>query len=276
MHSLTFERSLNKTHVVLLNDHWWVASPCCGQIFNREQIKSLSYLDLTGPMFFHDLMTCHSNCMSRIALTQHLSPLIPQNRSRCSDQTASSMAFCSLCEVNGARGWCIHVARQDYKKSAANKGSGSSEYPGRQVGVATRTNQAVAPSRVWATQARNHNQGPQQVDAQHNSTLQEVTKNQNGLTIEGTFDFGYVDPSSTLPKYSAIIKTVNRNSASPSTSRLLEIKLASHQGNVTRSSMYVLHTSVQPMVLIVMMEYFSSVFRLKFLVPDERYFPTTL
>jgi hypothetical protein len=186
------------------------------------------------------------------------------------------MASCSLCEVNGTRGWCIHVAGQDHKKSASNKGSGSSEYPGRQVGVATRSNQAVAPSRAWATQPRNHNQGPQQVDAQHNSTLEEVTKNQNGLTIEGTFDFGYVDPSSTLPKYSASIKTMNRNSASPSTSRLLEIKLASYQGNVRRSSMYVLYTSMQSMALILRMEYFSSVFQLKFWVPDERYFPTTL
>ena len=188
----------------------------------------------------------------------------------------ASMVSCSLCEVNDTRDWCIHVSGQDHKKSAANKGSGSSECPGRQVGVATRSNQAVAPSRAWATQARNHNQGPQQVDAQHNSTLGEVTKNQNGLTIEGTFDFGYVDPSSTLPKYGAIIKTMNRNSASPSTSRLLEIKLASNQGNVRRSTMYVLYTSVQSMALILSMEYFSSDFQLKFRVPDERYFPTTL
>jgi len=114
-----------------------------------------------------------------------------------------------------------------------------------------RNNQAVAPSRAWATNARNHNQPPhnQQVYAQYDSTLEEVTK-KRGLTIEGTFDFGYVDPSFPLPKYDATIKTRDRNSTSPSTSRLLEIKFASSQGNLRRSSMYVLYTSAQSKNLI--------------------------
>jgi len=160
------------------------------------------------------------------------------------------MASCSLCEVNvagGARSQCIHVAGQDHKK----RDPWRSQYPARQVNAVTRNNQAIAPSHAGVTHARNHNQQPhnQQFYTQYESTLEEVTK-KKGLTIEGTFDFGFVDPSFPLPKYDATIKTTDRNSTPPSTSRLLEIKLASSQGNLRRSSMYVLYTSLRSMALI--------------------------
>ena len=157
----------------------------------------------------------------------------------------STFVSCPLCEVNvgdGQRGWSAHAKTKKHISKVKSHGlSTTSVEPQMAVsrGKTTYCNicQAVSSTSDWAAHLRGQRHKAKEAYVKYRAVAAECEKDKNGLTIEGEFDFGFVDPKIASTGYRASVILKTSDVFSPST--LIGVQLASSQGAYSRQPAYI-------------------------------------
>ncbi|CAA7269336.1 unnamed protein product [Cyclocybe aegerita] len=154
----------------------------------------------------------------------------------------ATVSSCSLCNINvyqGENGWATHVASPKHVKVATNLGVAPDV--ARQPGI-TLANEIhcdicqviVQPAHQWGAHIKTRNHVRRESFAKYKTAVDDAEKDKNGVGIEGSLDFGFVEPA--VARDGMKLTTTITTSQPFSSSVLVEVKLASSQGTPRTAS----------------------------------------
>ena len=145
------------------------------------------------------------------------------------------IAYCAICKKNigaGMPGWSLHVAGQKHVALAMAQGLAPNIEPEeatandgeRNCGICQQFVRGVA----WGQHLLSFKHQRKEAFTKYKAALDEAEKDKNGVSIEGIFDFDFVDPAMGAM---GLQSTMTIKTSLPfSKSVLVEAKLASSQG----------------------------------------------
>jgi len=147
----------------------------------------------------------------------------------------SGVAYCYICKKNisaGMPGWDVHIAGQKHVACAVEQGLAPNIEPEEATANDGERNcricQQVVRGAAWNQHLLSFGHQRKETFAKYKAALDEAEKDKNGVSIEGIFDFDFVDPAVGAL---GLQSTVTIKTSLPfSKSVLVEAKLASSQG----------------------------------------------
>ena len=155
------------------------------------------------------------------------------NKHRSKISGRSGEAYCHICKKNIGRGtWDQHVAGQKHVARAKAQALAPNIEPEEATPNNGQRNcsicQQIVRSKAWNQHLLSVKHRRKEAFTKYKAALDEAEKDKNGVSIEGTFDFDFVDPAVGAM---GLQSTVTIKTSLPfSKSVLVEGKLASSQG----------------------------------------------
>jgi helicase MOV-10 len=147
----------------------------------------------------------------------------------------SGVAYCHICKKNidaGMPGWNQHIAGQKHIACAMVQALAPNIEPEEATANDGQINcgicQRIVPRAAWNQHLLSIGHQRKEAFTKYKAALDEAEKDKNGVSIQGTFDFDFVDPAVGAM---GLQSTVAIKTSLPfSKSVLVEAKLASSQG----------------------------------------------
>ena len=188
-------------------------------------------------IYAHNIFTCEP-CefvfQSPNEYNQHLKT--KKHRRRILGQ--GTCHYCSICEINVAnnRGWEQHIQGRLHQRKADSAGVSPVDVaPQPPISTASGTAcdlcQVVLPNHIYNEHLNTRNHKSRERYSRYMTALEKSETDKNGVVVEGSFDFGFVEPL--VAKVGTEITSTIKASISPNKSVLLEAKLASAEGHCT-------------------------------------------
>lgn len=170
----------------------------------------------------------------------HLATPAHQNRAR----GTSVLSHCPLCDLNigdGEAGWRIHIGGKRHAKAARREGV-PAEIPrgppsSTQLSKLCELCQAVIPLTDWSLHVEGRKHQSRETFTRYKSAIEEAETDKNGVSVEGEFDFGFIEPSEATH---GVKRTATVSTSVPRCKCVVTgIRLASSQGQWRVGSAYV-------------------------------------
>jgi helicase MOV-10 len=195
--------------------------------------------DNTSCTYSHTILTCDP-CgfvfQSPKEYNQHLG-----SKNHRSKILGDAIAYyCSICNANvpSHKGWEQHIQGRIHQQKADDAGVSIDVAPQPAISTASATAcdlcQIVLPNRFWKEHLKKEDHKLREQYSRYMIAVEQSETNRNGVVVEGSFDFEFIDPpEAEVGKES----TISVKASKPSSKFvLLEAKLASHRGNSGVSS----------------------------------------
>jgi helicase MOV-10 len=146
--------------------------------------------------------------------------------------TSIRLVYCPTCEVNVAihKGWEQHIQGHNHQRKTDDAGVPTVDVaPQPAISTASATAcdlcQVVISKHDWNEHLNTPNHKLREQHCQYMTAVEQSETDKNGVVVEGSFDFGFIDPPAAEVgnELTATIKASSRFV-------LLEAKLASTQG----------------------------------------------
>ena len=182
----------------------------------------------------HNLMVCEP-CGFIAATTSIYNAHLRGKKHKSKVSGRSGTAYCHICKKNitaGMPGWGLHVAGQKHVALAMAQGLAPNIEPEEATANDGERNcgicQEIIRRTAWNRHLLSSKHQRKEAFTKYKAALDEAEKDKNGVSIEGLFDFDFVDPAVGAM---GLQSTVTIKTSLPfSKSVLVEAKLASSQG----------------------------------------------
>ena len=150
-------------------------------------------------------------------------------------RTLGHAYYCPICEANVAthKSWDQHIKGRIHQRKADDAGVSPGEVtPQPATSTASTTAcdlcQAVIPNRYWKEHLKKQDHKLREQYSRYMTAVEQSESNKNGVVVEGSFDFEFIDP----PEAEVGKELIATIKASKPSLRfvLLEAKLATAQG----------------------------------------------
>lgn len=191
----------------------------------------------TNCTYSHTITTCDACNLVFVdddAYQSHLSST--KHKSRVSG--SSVVSHCSVCIANitgGEKGWDVHIKGKRHTSNVIIKGVSAETLP--QAATTTTKNtfcdlcQSMVYNPHWNAHIKSDRHQSRESFTRYRSALEDAEADKNGVTIEGNFDFDFVDPATAQGGVHTYVSIIT--SAVHSRCVLSELRLASSQGTRT-------------------------------------------
>jgi len=198
------------------------------------QIRTSGSCTSSSCEYTHTVLTCQScgfMCASRREMDHHSQSKEHLDKIR----GESHILHCPLCRISvcGHSGWNAHLRSRSHAHSACQNGVNPSAVTPEDVQrIANHTLcvtcQEHIRDRYWDRHVRSQKHLEKERFATFQVVLDDAEKNKNGVTLEGDFDFGFVDLAET-----SVGKVVRGTISTSLTAHitLVDIQLASTKGS---------------------------------------------
>ena len=189
--------------------------------------------DKTCP-FAHNILTCEP-CGLVFPSPNEYNQHFQSKKHRLKIQGQAVVYYCIICEANvwSHKGWEVHILGRNHERKADRAGVPPGDVaPQPAMSTASTTAcdlcQVVLPNHVWSQHLNSRDHNSRERYSLYMTAVEQSETDKNGVIVEGSFDFGFIDPP--VAKEGKELSATIKASQSSSRSVLLEAKLASAQG----------------------------------------------
>lgn len=187
--------------------------------------------------YIHTILTCEPcGFVFQSDDLYHLHLESRKHRSKISGRAVIS--YCPICSANvpgGQKHFEQHTRGRKHQSEALSKGVSPdvAPQPATTTSSSTACNlcQIVVPSHSWNGHLKSQKHKSRQEFARYMTAVEQSETDKNGVVVEGSFDFDFIDPPVAEAGKTTVVQI--KTSQPFSTSVLLEVKLASAQGNAS-------------------------------------------